>query len=202
MSQRGRPKCFDREKALDAALLLFWEQGFEQTSVDDAAAAMGIGTSSLYSSFGDKEALFLAVIRQYLAGRGSVYNKVVREAKTAREAFSKLLHVSAIELTRPDQPRGCLLWLALPTCTPKYEKFQEQMNQFRDETEAVWLERLHEAVESGELPKSTDIRLIASYFRTTLAGMSLQSRSGATRKQLIHIGELAMAIWPAPPANR
>lgn len=201
MSQRGRPKTFDREKALDAALLLFWEQGFEQTSVDEAAAAMGIGTSSLYSSFGDKEALFLAAIRQYLAGRGSVYNKAVKEAKTAREAFSKLLQVSAVELTRPDQPRGCLLWLALPTCSPKYEKFQEQMNQLRDETEAVWLERLQEAVESGELPKSTDIRLFASYFRTTLAGMSLQSRSGATREQLMHIGKLAMGIWPATAAR-
>jgi AcrR family transcriptional regulator len=201
MSQRGRPKCFDREKALDAALLLFWEQGFEQTSVDQAAEAMGIGTSSLYSSFGDKEALFLAAIRQYLAGRGSVFNKAVTEAKTAREAFRKLLEVSAIELTRPDQPRGCLLWLALPTCSAKYGKFQEQMNALRNETEAVWLERLQEAVASGELPKSTDICLLASYFRTTLAGMSLQSRSGATRELLMHIGELAMGIWPAPPAS-
>jgi flagellar biosynthesis protein FlhB len=76
------------------------------------------------------------------------------------------------------------------------------MNQLRDETEAVWLERLQEAVESGELPKSTDIRLFASYFRTTLAGMSLQSRSGATREQLMHIGELAMRIWPEPPVPR
>lgn len=202
MSQRGRPKCFDREKALDAALLLFWEQGFEQTSVDQAASAMGIGTSSLYSSFGDKEALFLAAIRQYLSGRGSVYNEVVREAKTAREAFRKLLETSAIELTRPDQPRGCLLWLALPTCSPKYERFQEQMNQLRDETEAVWLERLQEAVESGELPASTDIHLLASYFRTTLAGMSLQSRSGVSRELLMDIGELAMRVWPAPSASR
>ena len=201
MSQRGRPKCFDREKALDAALLLFWEQGFEQTSVDQAAEAMGIGTSSLYSTFGDKEALFLAAIRQYLAGRGSVFNKAVTEAKTAREAFRKLLEVSAIELTRPDQPRGCLLWLALPTCSAKYGKFQEQMKALRNETEAVWLQRLQESVASVELPKSTDICLLASYFRTTLAGMSLQSRSGATRELLMHIGELAMGIWPAPPAS-
>ena len=57
MSQRGRPKTFDREEALEAAMLLFWERGFEQTSVDEVAEAMGIRTSSLYSSFGDKEAL-------------------------------------------------------------------------------------------------------------------------------------------------
>lgn len=202
MSQRGRPKCFDREKALDAALLLFWEQGFEQTSVDEAAAAMGIGTSSLYSSFGDKEALFLAAIRQYQAGRGSVYNQAVAEGKTAREGFSRLLEVSAIELTRPDQPRGCLLWLALPTCSPKYEKFQAQLNQLRDETEEVWLHRLQEAVDSKELPESTDIHLLASYFRTTLAGMSLQSRSGATRTQLMQLAKLAMGVWPAAQEAR
>jgi AcrR family transcriptional regulator len=202
MSQRGRPKCFDREKALDAALLLFWEQGFEQTSVDEVATAMGIGVSSLYSSFGDKEALFLAAVKHYQSGRGSVYNKAVIEGKTAREGFSKLLEVSAIELTRSDQPRGSLLWLALPTCSPKYEKFREQLNQLRDQTEEVWLQRLREAVESKELPKSTDIRLLAAYFRTTLAGMSLQSRSGATRNQLMQIGKLAMEIWPASSSKK
>ncbi|GGH06693.1 TetR/AcrR family transcriptional regulator [Silvibacterium dinghuense] len=198
MAQRGRPKCFDPAAALDAAVLLFWERGFEQTSVDEVAAAMNLCTSSLYSSFGDKETLFLAAVNHYLAGRGEVYREAVREGKTAREGFAKLFEVSANELTRTDQPRGCLLWLALPTCSPKYEKLQDEMNRLRASSEAGWLKRLREAVRLKELPKNTDIDLLASYFRTTLSGMSLQARSGATKEQLMKIGQLALAIWPKP----
>jgi AcrR family transcriptional regulator len=196
MGQRGRPKCFDPETALEAAMLLFWERGFEQTSVDEVAAAMDLRTSSLYSSFGDKEALFLAAVNHYLSGRGRVFREAVKEGKTAREGFAKLFELSASELTRSDQPRGCLLWLALPTCSPKYEKLQSEMNRLRDVSEAGWLQRLQEAVRLKELPKNTDLDLLASYFRTTLAGMSLQARSGATKEQLMKVGKLALAIWP------
>jgi len=198
MGQRGRPKCFDSETALEAAMLLFWERGFEQTSVDEVAAAMEIHTSSLYCTFGDKESLFLASINHYLSGRGRVFDEAVISGKTAREGFLKLFEVSAHELTRPDQPRGCLLWLALPTCSPKYENLQEEMNRLRHASEALWLQRLQEAIEAKELPKHTDIHVLASYFRTTLAGMSLQARSGATKEQLMKIGQLALEVWPAP----
>ena len=118
--------------------------------------------------------------------------------KTAREGFTRLMQTAATELTRADQPRGCMLWLAVPTCSPKYESLQTEMNRLRDQSESVWVRRLEEAVQSGELPGATDIALLASYFRTTLAGMSLQSRSGATEAQLRQIGELAMKVWPVP----
>ena len=85
MTHRGRPKTFDRETALDAAMLLFWERGFEQTCVDDLAAAMGIRTSSLYATFGDKETLFLQAIEHYRTGRGSIYDAAVVAGKTAKE---------------------------------------------------------------------------------------------------------------------
>ena len=199
MSQLGRPKTFDRETALDAAMLLFWERGFEQTSVDELAAAMGIRTSSLYSSFGDKEELFLAAVDHYRTGRGSIYDKVVNEGKTAREGFTKLFKLAAKEMTRQDQPRGCMLSLALPTCSPKYDELQKELDRLRMISETIWINRLQAAVQSKEIPKSTNLRLLAAFFRTTLFGMTLQARAGASQSLLLEIGKLALQVWPSAP---
>lgn len=197
MSQLGRPKTFDRETALDAAMLLFWERGFEQTSVDELAAAMGIRTSSLYSSFGDKEELYLAAVDHYRTGRGSIYDKVVNEGKTAREGFTKLFKLAAKEMTRRDQPRGCMLSLALPTCSPKYDELQKELDRLRMISETIWINRLQAAVQSNEIPKSTNLRLLTAFFRTTLYGMTLQARAGASQSLLLEIGKLALQVWPS-----
>jgi len=196
MSQRGRPKTFDRGTALEAAMLLFWDRGFEQTSVDELAAVMGICTSSLYSSFGDKEALFLAAVDHYQAGKGSIYDIAVNEGKTAKAAFTNLFKLAAIEMTRSDQPRGCMLAVALPTCSPKYDKLQKELHHRRPLSETIWVIRLQAAVQSNEIPKSTDLHLLATFLRTTLLGMSLQARAGASRETLMKIGKLALQTWP------
>ncbi|QEE27523.1 TetR/AcrR family transcriptional regulator [Terriglobus albidus] len=202
MSQRGRPKTFDRETALDAAMLLFWNRGFEQTSVDDLAGAMGIQTSSLYSSFGDKETLFLDAVNHYRTGRGSVFDAAVMEGKTAKEGFENLFRVTAAELTRKDQPSGCMLCLALPTCSPKYDHLQQELDRLRALSDMVLLKRLEKAVRDKEIPKSTDLRLLVSFFRTTLLGMSLQARAGASKETLLKIGKLALQIWPGKQSSR
>jgi AcrR family transcriptional regulator len=199
MSQRGRPKTFDREAALEAAMLLFWDRGFEQTSVDELAAAMGIRTSSLYSSFGDKEALFLAAVDHYLAGKGSFFDIAVNEGKTAKAGFTNLFKLAAIEMTRSDQPRGCMLAVSLPTCSPKYDKLQKELHNLRPLSETIWVTRLQAAVQSKEIPDSTDLHLLATFMRTTLLGMSLQARAGASRETLMKIGQLALQTWPSPP---
>src|SRR5580658_3100363 len=130
MSQRGGPKAFDRETALEAAMLLFWDRGFEQTCVDELAATMGIRTSSLYSSFGDKEALFLAAVDYYQTGKGSIFDIAVNEGKTAKAGFTNLFKLAAIEMTRSGQPRGCMLAVSLPTCSPKYDSSKKSCIAF------------------------------------------------------------------------
>jgi AcrR family transcriptional regulator len=202
MSRRGRPKTFEREEALEAAMLLFWERGFEQTSVDEVAGAMGIRTSSLYSSFGDKEALFLAAVDHYRTGDGCYYETAVNEGKTAKAGFTKLFEFAAAEMTRPGRPKGCMLSLALPTCSPKYDKLQRELDHLRDLSTGIWLNRLKEAVRCKEIPKSTNLELLATFFRTTLCGMSLQARAGASKETLLDVGKLALQVWPSTPSAK
>ena len=196
MATRGRPRTFQRDAALEAAMMTFWQRGFEETGVDDLVRAMGISTSSLYSTFGDKEALFLSALDLYQSTRGHYIEAALEGSGSAREAFQGLFETAAFELTRRDQPKGCMLALAMPTCSPKLEPLRSKLNYKRAHSLRGFVKRLRDAIESTELPLSTDIRALADFLMTTLQGMSLQARSGMTREKLVKVGRIALQIWP------
>ena len=100
----GRPRAFDTEKALDQALQVFWKKGYESTSLADLTQAMGINPPSLYAAFGNKEALFLAVIQRYAEGPGGYLTDAL-EAPTAREVVARMLNDAADLQTGKGQPR-------------------------------------------------------------------------------------------------
>ena len=197
MPARGRPKSFDRNTALEQAMLVFWDRGFEATGVDDLARAMGISTSSLYATFGGKEDLFHASLDHYQGGRGHYTNSAM-DGPPARDCFRNLFETSAIELTRSDQPRGCMLALALPTCSPEMEPLRVKMNERRGVSLHRFVERLRKAAKEGEIDSSCDTSSLALFFLTTLQGMSIQARTGASRDKLMKVGLLAMRAWPEP----
>lgn len=200
MKARGRPRTFDSDTALEQAMLTFWEHGYESSGIDDLAHAMGIGVSSLYATFGGKEELFLASLDRYQEHRGRYTKSTMEGSGTARQAFTDLFETAAVELTRTDQPRGCMLALALPTCSPEVESLRLHMNERRGQSLKRFRQRLRAAVAEGELPPGTNVAALAQFFITTLQGMSIQARSGATRTQLRHVGHVALSVWPAHKA--
>ena len=101
---RGRPLSFDRDAALEQAMHVFWERGYEAASIADLTAAMGITPPSLYTAFGDKEKLFLEAIERYALGPGSAGPRALQEEPTARGAIERWLLEAADELTRPCHP--------------------------------------------------------------------------------------------------
>src|SRR5215472_8620817 len=103
----GRPREFDEPAALEAAMRVFWEKGYEGTSLDDLTAAMGINRSSLYSSFGDKEALFGRVMAHYGEGPMSFMHEAL-ELPSARGVIEALVLGMVEFLSNLKHPRGSL----------------------------------------------------------------------------------------------
>src|SRR5579864_6292832 len=97
---RGRPRSFDKERALDAALRIFWEKGYEGAALSDLTEAMGINRPSLYAAFGDKEALFRQVLDRYQQGPVAYVTEAFAEP-TARAAIERMLQGAVAALTRP-----------------------------------------------------------------------------------------------------
>jgi AcrR family transcriptional regulator len=191
---RGRPRSFDRDAALEKAVLAFWEHGYEATSVADLTRVMGIGAPSLYAAFGDKRALFDEAVTVYRARYGAFADRALAEEPTARAAVERVLREAAAEYTAPGRPHGCLVLHAATNCTAP--EVEESLRARRNADIAAFESRIRAGVAAGELPPSTDAGALARHTGAIIQGMSQQARDGASREQLEALAEIAMSIWP------
>lgn len=202
MAGPGRPRAFDRDAALKSAMLVFWERGYEATSMTDLTSAMGIGSPSLYAAYGSKEALFREAVALYGASVGEPMTRALAEIPTVREAIAAVLRAVAWSGTQEDAPRGCMVVLAATNCTtantPVRDFLAEQRRLNADHLAA----RLERGVKDGELPAGTDIRTVAAFYTAVTQGMAVQSRDGASRAELEALADRAMAAWDAVVGGR
>ncbi|MFD0266845.1 TetR/AcrR family transcriptional regulator [Streptomyces sp. NPDC127106] len=192
--QRGRPRSFDRDAALDKAMLAFWENGYEATSISDLTAALGISAPSLYAAFGDKRKLFDEVVVVYGGRYGDFASVALAEEPTARAAMERILREAAEVYTDPAHPRGCMVISAAVNTTS--QEVADALRARRAANVALFESRLRADVAAGVLPADTDARALALYAVSVLQGMSQQSRDGATRQELEAVAELAVRAWP------
>src|SRR6187549_2796795 len=194
---RGRPRSFDREAALERAMLLFWEHGYEATSLAELTSVMGISPPSLYAAFGDKQALFLQAVDRYVARGGAGTQSFMGDAKTAREAVAHFLEASAQRLTNPHFPRGCMVVLAAASCSEEAAPVQHKLAACRAAWEKALKQRIEQGIAEGDVPASASPAALASFYMAVVQGMSLHAKDGATRKRLQEIAETALQAWPA-----
>lgn len=202
MAARGRPRSFDRDAALRAALDLFWERGYEGASISDLAGAMGIASASLYGAFTSKEALFRETMALYGATSGAPPRRALAEEPTAREAIHAMLRATADEITRPDAPHGCMLIIAAPTGAIENHSVREFLADRRRDQYTTIADRIRRGITDGDLAVSPDrVEPIARYYTTVMQGLSIQARDGATRAELESVIACAMAAWDTLVAN-
>jgi AcrR family transcriptional regulator len=198
MARRGRPRTFDPDTALRAALDLFWERGYEGTSLNDLAEGMGIASASIYACFGSKEDLFRKVMALYGTTSGEPPRRALREQPTARAAIAAMLRATADQITGSDTPHGCMLILAAPTGAVENHTVREFLADRRRDQFSTIRNRLARGVTDGDLTAPpTSVDAIARYYTTVMQGLSVQARDGATRAELEAVISCAMAAWDA-----
>jgi len=191
----GRPKAFDPDKALDAALRVFWGKGYEGTSLADLTAAMGINKPSLYATFGDKATLFHKVVDHYMRQQSGLWDGAFR-LPTAKGSIARILTSVADALTSGKNPHGCLLVQAALSCGAEADCIKGELAAKRAEGEKLMRTRLLRAQAESEIPPNVDVAALSRFFSTILRGMSVEASGGATRAQLQTVIDLAMKAWP------
>jgi AcrR family transcriptional regulator len=175
---------------------VFWERGYEGTSIGDLSAAIGVHPPSLYAAFGSKEDLFREAVALYDTLEGTATQDVLDEAPTARAAVEAMLRLHVEHYTYPDKPTGCMIVLAATTWTPHNEAVREYLAGLRMKTHVALRERFARGIADGDVPPGIDIEALAAYFNTVLEGLSIQARDGVSREAMNVIVDCALAAWP------
>ncbi|MGE0971333.1 TetR/AcrR family transcriptional regulator [Klebsiella sp. WOUb02] len=198
MAQMGRPRTFDRQLAVEQAMLLFWEQGYESTSLAQLKAKIGGGISapSFYAAFCSKEALFTEAVQCYLNSYGRVTDCLWDDTIAPREAIELALRRSTKMQCESGHPRGCMVALGTMSApTPEYAHVVKPLSASRSRTLEGFVHCVERGIAAGELSAETDARSLGITFNGFLLGVSLLARDGVTNSALnASIAEL-MKLW-------
>lgn len=191
----ARLREFDEDEVLDKALFLFWEHGYEGTSLSDLLHAMGLTKSSLYQAFDSKEALFERVVQRYHAHHLGFRYEALSEP-TPRRIVERLLY-GMIELhTGKQTPAGCLETSAALVCSPESESIRRDLARSRDKFRHLLRDRLKAVKNAGPLPPGITVEDVALLVTTVIQGMAVQAKSGATRTELRRTVQALLLSWP------
>jgi len=180
----ARSKQFDERQALVSAMLVFWEKGYEGTSINDLEQAMGLKRTSIYNAFGNKSALFERVMSCYKESVMSALFTAMDAASNIREGVRRLLNAALDIHFDEENPGGCLVVLSLMESGQHDQQSLGSMQQTIHELKNALQVRLNKAKKSGELSKHLDAGSTATTIATTMTGMMVMGKANFTRASL------------------
>jgi len=200
MAVMGRPRGFDRDKAIDEALDLFWQNGFEATSLSQLKAAIGGGISapSFYAAFGSKEALFQECARRYLDTYARVTECLWDETMAPRDAVETALRRSTKMQYERHHPKGCMVGLGVMSApSEEHASVSDSLTRSRSRTRAGFAACVQRGIDAGELAADTHPRALAAVFDAFLLGVSVLARDGVSLSAVEGGITQVMAAWDA-----
>lgn len=191
----GRPRGFCEETALEAAMRVFWERGYEGTSLTDLTDAMGINRASLYATFGDKENLFRQALARYGEGPAA-YLKDALQAPTARGVIEGLLKGAVNLLGNPQNPRGCLSTQGALATGIGAQPIKNALIAWRKNGEGEIQKRFKRARAEGDLPEEVNIGELTRYLCAVVYGLGVMAANGDTKGDLMRVVDMTLRTLP------
>ncbi|MFG0597433.1 TetR/AcrR family transcriptional regulator [Delftia sp. WSY_9] len=190
----GRPREFDRDQALERAMLAFWRRGYEGTSMADLVQALGIASARIYAAFGSKQDLFREAVQHYEAGDGGFADRAMAQEPRVRDALARVLRDAVATFTDDAHPLGCMVVTAATNCAEENEAVAAWLAEHRRQRTQSLIDRLQRALDEGELRAGTDVQALGDFYATQLHGISVQARDGVPRQRLLAAVETALLL--------
>lgn len=189
----ARNKEFDELTALHTAMLIFWRNGYEKTSMKNLVDGMNIHRRSIYGTFGNKKTLFLRALQLFEDITEKYIKRQVMTIQPAKSAIRELLEMPL--LTHEDKPPGCLIVNTAVELTIHDKEISESINQSYRKTEELIEKILTQGHERGEIPNQHDIKSLAQFIHNAFIGIRVLVKSTHDRKKLQGIIDTTLSIF-------
>ena len=196
--ERGRPRNFDREQALDAALAVFWRDGYLGASLSALTAAMGINKPSLYAAFGNKAELYIEALDRYCRQQLFRHAEALAD-EDIKTGLRRFLQSVADMLTEKNFPGGCMVVNSAVACESGLlpEDVADAINRIIKSDLADRLkQRLREESRQRGWPDKKELESVADYFIAIMTGMAVMSRVGVSRERLYNLINQSLLLLP------
>lgn len=203
IDNRGRPRSFDKEEALEQALGLFWQQGYLGTSYSGLCAKTGLSKPSLYAAFGNKDETFLAALDLYISQYVQPGIEALENEQDARKAIRMLLIETVKGLTAEGTPPGCMI-ATNAACIEAPDISQNVAAAIlaaAKKTPNAIAAYLAKAQAEGQIPSNADTSALTAFYSTLIAGLSGLAKQGTPQLKLMLAVDTAMQAWPSDATN-
>lgn len=194
---RGRPKVFDREAALDKAMTLFWQHGYEATSLAHLVEVTGAKAPTLYAEFTNKEGLFRAVLDRYITRFAEKQEALLfDDSKSVEQALESYCSEVAACFTSTDTPAGCFIITTSAALAASSDEIASAIKARHTQREQILARFFAQRQARGELPASCNIDSLVRFVSCMLHGMSVSAREGAKCSELKEVIHTLLRLWP------
>ena len=187
----ARPKSFDQDKILEQAMHLFWEKGFEATSIQDLVDHLGVNRQSLYDTFGDKKHLFLKCLELYQSKTADEKPSCL-DHQGIKQVFQDIFHLIIEEST--EDHRGCFMANSTLELASRDEAVASLVCSNLENHEAAFNKLLVEAQEKGELSPDKKPRALARYLFNSIQGLRVTAKASADPARLKDITDITLSV--------
>lgn len=189
----ARTKEFDEDAVLLKAMRLFWEQGYEKTSMMDLVSYMGVHKRSMYDSFGDKHSLYIKALKRYSEMMNQSVKRIINGSISANETIRLVLEM-AIRRDEEEFPKGCLMVNTAVELAPHDAESRALVNESLTYIEQLIRELIEAGQQSGEFDKTLNAEWLSCYFNNAFTGLRVLAKTTDDREKLKQIIETTMSI--------
>lgn len=190
----GKSKLFDEQEVLQKAICIFWDKGYNGTSMQELVDGLGISRSSMYDTFGDKHQLYLKALEAYQQQYGTQLCKLTSGTKSAKEAIRDLLELVVEDLLKDEQRKGCFMVNAGIEMATQDQDVNDMICQTEQQLEQAFIKVISAGQQKGEIAVDKDPVALARFLNNTVKGMQVSVKSTNEKNFFDDIIGMAVAV--------
>ncbi|MBV9957048.1 MAG: TetR/AcrR family transcriptional regulator [Acidobacteria bacterium] len=190
----ARHKEFDRDEALQKAMEVFWERGYEAASIQDLVGHMGINRQSLYDTFGDKHALYLQALDRYREVEGGKMFELLERPGSVKKALRQLFQSVIEGALCEGQRRGCFIGNAMSELAGRCRETAAKTCGNMAAAEEALHRALLRGKREGEIKGGRDLRAVARFLYSSMQGLQLMAKASPDRKTLEDVLKVTLSV--------